>query len=173
MGSPMVPASSVMEEGTQTPAFRCFWPQPLSLCNHMENLSENCPVEPSQPPEPWKCILNCLVKPLHFGVICYASNREWKHSSRNQGGHLVPRFSHFLSDLIPQFSPEPTLSFCSHHTGLLLYLELSQKAPSCLRAFALACPASWTFLLSPGIPEAGFLLPACLGGNVSFERRPL
>ena len=71
----------------------------------MENLSENCPVEPSKPPEPWKRILNCRVKPLHSGVICYASNRELKHSSRNQDWHLVPRFSHFLSDLTPQFSP--------------------------------------------------------------------
>ena len=71
----------------------------------MENLSENCPVEPSQPPEPWKRIPNCHVKPLFLGVICYASNGELKHSSRNQGWHLVSCFSHFLSDLIPQFSP--------------------------------------------------------------------
>lgn len=85
MGSPRVPASSVMRRGPK------HLPSDASglslyLCNHMENLEENCPVEPSQPPEPWKCILNCLVKPLHFGVICYASNRERKHSSRNQVG---------------------------------------------------------------------------------------
>lgn len=44
----------------------------------------------------------------------------------------------------------------------------------CLRAFALAMPASQIVLLSPDISVASLLLPACLGGHTIFlEGRPL
>ena len=106
-----------------------------------ENLSENCPAEPGQPPEPWERILNCCVKPLHFGVVCYASNRELEHSSRSQGWHLVlPFLSDFIPSVLPHHPPHPSAPTA---LGFLLLLELTQQAPSRLRAFALAALLAW------------------------------